>query len=168
MDMKQLFEKGVSFIEFVNQDKDTHKEKTLEIYNNAEIQDTIKDMIKSIDEKVNILVFAEIWCPDCMINVPALQKISDENSNFNLSIIPREGNESYLEEYKVGGKAKIPTFVFMDKDFNKMGAFVEKPLVVKNIEENGTQPEIIVTKRKYRKGEYVEETIKEIINIIKK
>ncbi|WP_129599923.1 thioredoxin family protein [Anaerophilus nitritogenes] len=168
MDLRELFQRGISFIDFVNQDKDTYKEKTLEIYNHIKIDEDILEVIGSIHHIVHILVFAEIWCPDCMINVPAVQAISDYNSNFNISIVSREGNESYMENYKVNGKAKIPTFVIMDDQFNVLGTFVEQPIMIKEIEEKGKQVEIIVARRKYRKGEYINESIKEILEILKK
>lgn len=166
MDMKALFNKGISFVKFVNQDEDIHKDKTLDIYNNIKMTENIIEAIKQINIDVNIIAFAEIWCPDCMINVPPLEKMCELNDKINLTILPREGNEEYLEEYKIAGKAKIPTFILLDKDFNKMGYFIEKPSIVKNVEDNGSQADIIVTKRKYRKGEYTEDTIKEIIKII--
>lgn len=168
MGVQTLFEKGLSFMEFVNQDKDTYKEKTLEIYENIVVDEKIENEIKAVNQLVNVLVFAEIWCPDCMINVPALQKMADINPNFVLAIVSREGNESFMDNYKINGKPKIPTFVFMDKDFNALGAFVEQPRMVKEIEAKGKQVEIIVAKRKYRKGEYIVETMKEILNIVKK
>lgn len=166
MGIQDLFERGLSFMEFVNQDKDTHKEKTLDLYHSIVIEDELESQIKSIHRKVNVLVFAEIWCPDCMINVPALQKIVDINPNFNISIVSREGNESYMEDYKVNGKPKIPTFLFLDDHFNLLGAFIEQPQVVRAIEAKGKQVEIIVAKRKYRKGEYMIETIQEMMNML--
>ncbi|QEK11111.1 thioredoxin family protein [Crassaminicella thermophila] len=168
MNIQALFKKGLSFMDFVNKDKDTYKEKTLEVYNNIVVDEALEKEIKKVNQLTNVLVFAEIWCPDCMINVPALQKIADINPNFIISIVSREGNEIFMDNYKVNGKPKIPTFVIMDKDFYTLGAFIEQPQVLKEIEAKGKQVEIIVAKRKYRKGEYAIETIKEVLNIVKK
>jgi len=165
MSVLDLFNKGVSFLEFVNQDKDTYKEKTLDIYSGIIISEELITEIKAVDSIINVLVFAEIWCPDCMINVPVLQKIADINHNFKISIISRENHEEYMNDYKVNGKCKIPTFVFMNEKFEELGVFIEQPQVVKTIEAKGKQVEIIVAKRKYRKGEYAIETIREIIDI---
>jgi len=168
MSIQEIFEKGISFMEFVNQDEDAYKEKTIEIYEQISIDENLENEIKSVKEVINVLAFAEIWCPDCMINVPALQKMGDQNPNFKLSIVSREGNESYMEAYKVGGKPKIPTFVFLNDKFEAMGVFVERPTVVKQVEANGKETEVIVVKRKYKKGEYIKNTIEEILDILKK
>ena len=167
MSIQDLFQKGLSFLQFVNQDKDTYKEKTLEIYDKITVPENIKQEIREIDRTVYALVFAEIWCPDCMINVPALQRMVEINSNIKMRIISREGNEVYMENYKINGKPKIPTFVFMNEAYEELGSFIEQPQVVSEVENKGTQVEIIVAKRKYRKGEYYIETIKQIMDIIK-
>ncbi|AOT73178.1 hypothetical protein Gferi_16965 [Geosporobacter ferrireducens] len=166
--MEEFFQKGVTFIEFVNQDKDTYQEKTLELYNQIIVDEDLQKAIQAVDRPIYVLVFAEIWCPDCMINVPALQKIAEYNNHFTIRIVSREGNEAYMENYRINGKPKIPTFIFMEEDFTEIGAFIEQPQVIKTIEGKGNQVEIIVAKRKYRKGEYISETIKEILEIVKR
>ncbi len=168
MTFQELFLKGCTFAEFVNKDKDINREKTLEIYQQIELEEEILKDIEAIDTTIKILGFAEIWCPDCMINVPALQKIQDLNSKVEIKLLPREGNEDSLSRYKVGGKAKIPTFIIMDDGFNELGAFIETPKIIKDIVAKGNQVEVVVAKRKYSKGEYVSNTIKEVLDIIKR
>jgi len=166
MDINKLFNSGISFEEFMSHDDGAYIEKMLEIYNNIEVDDEILAKINSIHKEIKVLVFAEIWCPDCVINVPALKKICDINKAVKMKIVPREGNEEYLNDYKIDGKAKIPTFLFMDADFQVLGTFIEIPDVIKEIVTKGNQVDIIVAKRKYRKGEFTNETIKDILKII--
>jgi len=163
---RELFLTGMSFEEFVNTDTSTYKEKTLEIYDFINFDDEYIEKIKSINKVVNVLVCAEMWCPDCMINVPVLEKMRKLNSNINISIVKKEGNESFFSKYTQGGVIKIPTFVFYDENFNELGCFVEHPKKVTEVISKGNQPNIIVTMRKYRKGEYAQETLKDILEII--
>ena len=74
MSLQQLFEKGVSFDVFAPDDHDVNMEKLLEIYNEVEIDKELFNKIKSINKPIYILAFAELWCPDCIINLPALKK----------------------------------------------------------------------------------------------
>lgn len=166
MSLQQLFNKAVSFEDFAPNDQDANKERLLEIYNKIEIHEEVISKIQSINKKIHILAFAELWCPDCIINLPALKKINDINPNIIFRILPRDGYEEYMEKYKIGGKPKIPTYVILNDKFEEQGAFIENPKVVKDIVNKGNQVEIIVAKRKYKKGEYVNDTIEEIINII--
>ncbi|ABR50594.1 conserved hypothetical protein [Alkaliphilus metalliredigens QYMF] len=166
MDFKQLFEKGISFEKFIELDEDTNREKTLELYENIVLEEELIQRIRQIQTPIKILAFAEIWCPDCMINVPALQKMKAINEEIQMTILPREGNEEVMENYKLGGKPKIPTFIVMNEMYQELGFFIEMPKTLKDIAARGNQVEVIVGKRKYRKGEYIRDTIKEILNII--
>jgi len=166
MILSKLFKSGTSFQGFLNKDKDINRQRTLETYDNIVLEEDIIEKIKGIDVQVFILVFAEIWCPDCMINVPALQKMRDINPNIQISILSREDNESYIEAYKFGDKIKIPTFIIFDADYNEKGVFVEYPQTVKDIVAKGNELEITVARRKYKKGEYIADTILEILDII--
>lgn len=168
MKFLELMNLGCTFEEFINMDKDINGEKALEMYANINLPEAVEARIKAINHRVNILVFAEIWCPDCLINVPALQKLKDTNSNIHIRILPRDGNEEVLAPYKVGGKIKIPTFIVLDKDYKEIGSFIETPIIVRDVVNRGNQVEIIVAQRKYRKGEFINNTIEELLNIIEK
>lgn len=166
MDVKELFNSGIEFDEFISSDDESYKEKALEIYHNIQIDEGLINRIEAVKKKINVLVFAEMWCPDCVINLPALKKICDLNPNIVMRAVAREGNEECMEDYKINGKAKIPTFVFMDESFNVLGSFIEIPDVIKEIVSKGDQVDIIVAKRKYRKGEFTKETIQDILKKI--
>ncbi|AOY75149.1 thioredoxin family protein [Clostridium formicaceticum] len=166
MIFRELFASAGSFETFLKEDEDVNREKTLEIYENIFLEEQLIEKIKKIDKPIYVLAFAEIWCPDCMINVPALQKMRDINENIKIGILPREGNEAYMEDYKVGGKTKLPTFVILEENYKEKGVFIETPKIVRDIVANGNEVEVIVAKRKYKKGEYITNTIEEILAII--
>lgn len=163
---RELFSSGMTFDEFVNTDTSTYKENTLQVFNSINFEDEYVEKIKSIDRIINILVCAEMWCPDCMINVPVLEKMRELNSNINISIVKKEGNESFFSKYTHNRIVKIPTFVLYDESFKELGSFVEHPKKVTEVVSKGNQPNIIVTMRKYRKGEYAQETLKDILELI--
>jgi len=168
MIFQQLFELGMSFEVFAPNNKDANIEKLLEVYNGIELDEELINKIQSVDKPIYILAFVELWCPDCIINLPAIKKLNDTNSNITFRILPKEGNEKYMENYKIHGKPKIPTFIILNDKFEEVGSFIEHPKIVKDIVSKGNQVEVIVAKRKYHKGEYVKDTIKEVVNIILK
>lgn len=166
MDIDNLYDSGITYEEFMSQDEGAYIGKMLEIYNNIEINDELLTKINSINKRINVLVFAEIWCPDCVINLPALKKICDLNKSVEMKIVSREGNEKHFHAYGFKDKLKIPTFVFMDTKFKVLGTFIEIPSVIKEVMAKGDQVDTIVAKRKYRKGEFTKETIEDILRII--
>lgn len=166
MSLQRLFEEGMSFEVFAPNEHDVNVEKILEIYNGIEIDKKLFNKIKLINKPIYILAFAEPWCTDCIINLPALKKINDINPGIVFKILPKDFDDDYIEKYKAHGKFKIPTFIILNEKFEELGEFVENPKTFDDIINKGSQTEVVVAKRKYRKGEYVNETIEEIINII--
>lgn len=166
MEIKNLFNKGVSFEEFVNQDTDDYKEKTLEILGGIQFEADQVSKIEQINQKVYILICAEMWCPDCMINVPVIEKMRLLNDNISLSVVSKEGNQDFFKKYTPEEGIKIPTFVVFNKDFEEMGSLVEHPKAIKDILASSNQANRIVAMRKYRKGEYAKETLEDILKII--
>ena len=74
MIFQQLFESGMSFEVFAPNNQDANIEKLQEIYNGIELDDELINKIQAIDKPIYILVFAELWCPDCIINLPAVKR----------------------------------------------------------------------------------------------
>ncbi len=164
--LKDLFHKAMTFREFLESIEEVYKDKMEKITKQVVIDKELEEKIKSIDKETYILVFAEAWCPDCQINLPGVSFISSLNEKIHLKILSREGNEIFMEKYKVNGKPKIPTFIVMDEKFNEIGVFIEIPTIIKDIISRGNEAETIVSKRKYKKGEYVKDTISDVLKII--
>lgn len=166
MGAKELFDKGISYDELLQGSNDDNKNKINEVFNNIDFDKNNIDRTKSIDKEVNVLMVAELWCPDCIINVPVVKKMQELNSNINISIVDVEENRDFFSKYAIEGKVKIPTFVFYDEDFKEIGNFIEKPSIVKEVYSKNDQVQVVVTTRDYRKGKFVEETLTEILESI--
>lgn len=164
MNIYDLFNSGKSFDEFVNQDTSVYKDNTLQILDNIHFNPELIERVKNIDKPINILVCAEIWCPDCMINVPVVEKMRQYNENIKIAIVSREGNEIFIG--KENKNVRIPTFIVMDDEYEELGRFIEYPKTVYNAIKSANQPNIIVTRRKYKKGEYTKDTLEDVLKII--
>ncbi|SHF08200.1 Thioredoxin [Thermoanaerobacter uzonensis DSM 18761] len=162
MSLKDLFEKGLTFDEFIEtSEDDITRQRIRERYDKTVLEEDVVQKIASLP-KVNILAFAETWCPDSQVNVPIVAKIASYNKTFELKIVKREGNEEYMKPYYVEGKPRIPTFVFMDENFKEFGHWVERPQIVRELEKR----EVADWKRDYLKGKYDSEIIREIVYIL--
>lgn len=161
MTLKELFERGASFDEFINTADENIFKMLKAKYENIVLNEAVIEKIKLQDE-VNILAFAENWCPDCQVSLPIVAKITRYNENFKLRILKREGNEEYMKPYYIDGKAKIPTFIFMNRDFKEIGHWIERPETIKEIVKSGA----IDWRLDYLKGKYDKDIINEIVNIL--
>ncbi|SUY47839.1 Uncharacterised protein [Clostridium putrefaciens] len=136
----------------------------LDIYDKTLISDQNIVKLKELDETINVIAFSEGYCPDCNVSLPMLKRFQEINSNVAIYIFKRVGNEKFLEENL--GEARIPTFMFFDKDMKALGVYVEFPeeLKAKVISAK------IDDKRRfiedYREGKYNILVEEEFLNII--
>jgi len=165
--LKELFDAGHDFETFMHGDEGKHVDNVrnyLELSSDAMTNELI-NRIKQIDSAY-MIVFGEVWCPDCMINMAVLESIHRVNEGIEYAILPREGYEEKLKSLTPDGSAKIPTFIALDSNWEPRGMFLEKPRVVKEVEAGDDQVKRIVVKRDYRKGKYILDTIEELVELL--
>lgn len=166
MVLKELFESGYDFEQEFNQSDLVYQEKCNEYRANMEITEETINKVKSIEKKINILGFSELWCPDCQINLTVIDYLTKLNPNIKLRLQTREGNEEVIKAHSDDGKIKIPIFIYLDSNFEKIGSFIELPSNVREVDISDNQVEKIKTKKLYRKGSYMEQTILDFLKII--
>lgn len=164
--MRNIYAKGINFSSFLELASGEDRDITLRFLEKTELKDELVDRIKAIDRDIKVLVLGEIWCPDCRINMPAMEIINRLNPRIDFRIIPREGNEMDFEGYMVDGKVKIPTFIIMDKDYKELGHILERPKKVKDFYDRGDQLEIIKNSKLYREGYFIVDMVEEILSYI--
>lgn len=166
MILKELFESGYGFDQEFNQSDLAHQEKSQEYRSNMDITQETIDKVKAIEKEINILGFSELWCPDCQINLTVIDYLTKLNPNIKLRLQTREGNEEVIKAHSDDGKIKIPIFIYLDSNFEKIGSFIELPSNVRAVDIGDNQVEKIKTKKLYRKGSYMEQTILDFLEII--
>lgn len=123
-----VYEEAWDYISYLDSDLAEYKEKQEKIYEKIVLDKKNVKKIKSINKIVNLIVFAELYCPDCRALIPYVEKIKSLNSHINISIFPRKGNETFMERHT--GTAKIPTVLIEDLkkgDETFLPIFVEFP-----------------------------------------
>jgi hypothetical protein len=160
--MKELFLKGINFQEFL------HNVSIMDTGDFHAVEELIKlpqediDSIQSIKNPCYILAIAEGWCIDCKINLTLLNRIVNYNDGIKLSIISlEEGKVSQLQKYQEDERLKIPTFIFMDENFNVFDYWIEAPLKVKQFRLNKDERH-----EDYLRGKMLQESKIELLNIL--
>ena len=165
--LKALYEQGYDFDTFMKGDGGEHVDKVLnfvQLSSDVLTQD-MRSKIKAVPS-AHILVFGEVWCPDCMINMAALEVMHRLNAKIEYTVVPRESNEEALKAITPDKTAKIPTFVALSESWEAQGLFLEKPKVIKEVEAGKDQAKRIVVKRDYRQGKYLLEAMEELITLL--
>ena len=118
--------------------------------------------IKSINKEINILVVAQVFCPDCRAVVPFFEKFSRLNNKIKITYSSRDESQDILKEKT--GVAKIPTVFYNDgKELHTM--LIEFPNVV--VDAINTNPDNYDdVKYNFRIGKFNSEIEKELVNYL--
>lgn len=107
-----VYEEAWDYEGYLDSDLLEYKEKQEKIFEKISLDKKSIKRLKSINEIVNLVVFAEIYCPDCRALIPFVEKIRTVNSQINVSIFPRKGNEKFMLNHSE--EARIPTVLMED------------------------------------------------------
>lgn len=130
------------------------------------VSDSVVNEIGGLTDEVQVLVFSEPWCPDCVINLTVLEMMAEHSPRFTVRVLGRDGNEALISSYNTERKAYIPTFLVMVND-KLTGIFVERPELLKMRILEGSQADRIVCMQDYRAGKYADATAGELLEYIK-
>ena len=161
MTLKELYEVGCSFEASVGAGTKSERARIPKNSSRIILDDELTNNIINFNKEVKFLVAGEIWCPDYQLNGSILKKFMDLNTNFDMSVITMARGKKYLEPILNIENAKYPLIVVLDKDFNILGNFQERPEVVKNAESFDD------IKLDYYKGKYLIDSANDIWNIVK-
>jgi hypothetical protein len=124
------------------------------------------DKLRDLKEGANVIIFSEGYCPDCIVTIPFVMRMSEVNENIKVYFMPRKGNERLLEEY--AGESRIPTVMVFTPDMQPKGLYVEFPEALKEKMTGLTMEEVKNTVKQYRNGQYDHLIEEEILNILTK
>lgn len=153
--INRLKEYGISIDAFYSELPDLQKKYQSEIENLNQAYCQSNDMI--VNTK-NIVVFAQRDCMDSVVNINALKCIENHLS-VEVSVILDQ--DIFQELFP---NRRTPYIVGFDADSNVMWDWERAPQIIAAVENTSKQVEIIVTKKQYRNGKYLKNTVEEIIN----
>ena len=162
MTLQELYEVGSSFESSVGEGTKSERARIVKNSSRINFDENLINEIKNFDKEIKFLVSGEIWCPDFQLNGSVLKKFIDLNTNFDISVITMARGKKFIQPILNLEEAKYPLILVLDKDFNILGRFEERPQIVR---DNTCFDSI---KLDYYKGKYLLDTANDIWNIIKK
>lgn len=156
---------ALDFQGYLGKNKDDEREKLILAYEKTQLSKETVDAVKAIDTKVNIVVFSEGYCPDCIVTLPFVKRMQDINENLKVYYYGMQGNKELLEEYT--GTSRIPTVMTFTEDMEPKGAYIEVPKIISEKMArvpSEKQKELV---QEYRQGKYNDLIEQELLDIIK-
>lgn len=114
--------------------------------------------LQSVSGRYHLLVAAEMWCPDCQLNVAAMHRLQTLQPRIDLSIITKGRAEDELRDRMGLERILIPVVAVLDEHFELIGRFIERPQAVIDGGE--------AIKPAYRAGRYLQSTLSDLLAII--
>ena len=162
MTIEELFEVGESFESCVGNGTKGERLRIPKNLSRLHLTKEIIEEIQSIDKEINFLISGEIWCPDLQLNGAVANKFCELNPNFNISVISTKKKKKFLAPILEIEDFKGPTIVIMNKNFDVLGLFEERPQVVRQA------PSFDDIKLDYYKGKNLLNTVNDILDILRK
>ncbi|MFK3796944.1 MULTISPECIES: thioredoxin family protein [unclassified Pseudomonas] len=113
--------------------------------------------LETLKSRFHLLAAAEMWCPDCQINLAAMDALQRLNPFIDLALITKSRAEDALKGPLALERISIPLVLVLDQDFQLIGRFIERPHAVA---QGGD-----ALKADYRAGLYLESTIQDLLAI---
>ncbi len=88
--------KGSTFEEYLEQSKLKYGDIQLTTYNSTNLSSSTKGVLQNLNSTVNVAVFSEGYCPDCIVTLPFTKRMAEENKNIKLYFFPKTGYEGFL------------------------------------------------------------------------
>ena len=140
------------------EDNGEYSEKQLKIMDKITLSNETIKKINSIDKEINILVVAQVYCPDCRAIIPFIEKFSELNNKIKVIYSSRDESSELLKSKT--GFTKIPTLFYNDKE--KLNLFLmEFPNVV-NLTFSKEPNNYDEIKYNFRTGKFNKEIEKEL------
>jgi hypothetical protein len=135
------FESGLTYQGFKDQ-MTRNREPLEQNERDLELKPADVQAFKNIPRPLNVMALAEDWCGDVVANLPILGRIAKEAGTLNVRVHLRdqEPGSQIMDQYLNRGQFKsIPTYIFLDENFNELGVWIERPDSVTKLREEKRQ-----------------------------
>jgi len=139
---REQFESGMTYDAYKAQ-MTRNREQVEQNEKDLELKPEDVQALRNLPKPVNVMALAEDWCGDVVANLPVLGKLAQESGgklNVRIHLRDQEPGSQIMDQYLNKGEFKsIPTFVFLDGDFNELAVWIERPDSVTKVREEKRQ-----------------------------
>ena len=127
---RKQFESGLTYDAYKAQ-MTRNKEQVEQNEKDLQLKTEDVKAFQDLPQTINVMALAEDWCGDVVANLPVLGRLAQESNgklNVRIHLRDQEPGSQIMDQYLNKGQFKsIPTFVFLDGEFNELGVWVERP-----------------------------------------
>lgn len=119
------------------------------------------DRLDKLQGRYHFLVAAEMWCPDCHINVAVMSFMCESQPNIELAIVSKGRAENDLQEALGLERILVPVVAILDDSYSLIGTFIERPGIVANDTTGQAMS-------RYKAGGHMEDTLQDLLQVMER
>lgn len=129
---KRHFDKAQDYDAYLKQSNPEHASRWLEnAKRTPDLTEEQRQRLQGYNRKLNVLMYAGIWCGDCARQGPMLKKIVDAcGEKVKLRVIERGASEELQDELRILGGLRTPVVIFLSEDWWEVNRFGDRTLSV--------------------------------------
>lgn len=157
---KTLFRQGLVFENYLKQgteDEIQGVKKIVDQLSETALPATLVQQLSTIKNDVHLLIVGEMWCPDCQLNITAIEHMALLQPKIKLAIISKETAEQQLMQRMGLNQIKIPLVAILNEQYQLLDSFIERPQTVVLVNDFDR------IESDYFAGKYLLATINEIL-----
>jgi len=158
---RELFERGMGFVAFVATGLDAEQEGVSRAEQRLAatgFSEATRQRMAAVAGDYYLLAAGEMWCPDCQVNLVALDALCAAQPRVRLAVISKARAEQQLRDRLGLSKVSIPLVVVLDAGFEPIGLFIERPQAVIQGDEQ--------TLAAYKAAQMLDATLTDVLAII--
>jgi hypothetical protein len=135
---REQFESGMTYAAYKAQ-MTRNREQVEQNEKDLDLSPQDVQAFRNLPQTVNVMALAEDWCGDVVANLPVLGRLEQESGgklNVRIHLRDQQPGSTIMDEHLNKGQFKsIPTFIFLDAQFNERGVWIERPASVTKLRE---------------------------------
>lgn len=127
--LKEKFEDGLPYAEYVATGKGDQQEQWNRVYNQVQLTGAQRDLVASFTRRMNVLVTSGMWCGDCSAQCPMFARIAEANAGaIHLRFLDRDEHDDLARQIQINQGLRVPTAIFLAEDFAFCGLIGDRTL----------------------------------------
>lgn len=125
---REFFEKGLPFADYVATGDSGQQSRWMEYSSRMSLTDEQRNLLRSFNRRMNVIVLSGIWCGDCARQGPMLHEIEKAAPGIELRFVESRANSQLQDELRILGATRVPVVVFLSEDFFEIGRYGDRTL----------------------------------------
>ncbi|MCC6239906.1 MAG: thioredoxin family protein [Phycisphaerales bacterium] len=116
--LQRKFEQAAIYRNYVATGTDEQQRRWHQVYDVASLTPGQSKLAESFVRQMHILIVSGVWCGDCVLQVPLIQKIAEANPDkIHCRILDRDLHRDLSAGLKICGGDRVPVVLLLAEDF---------------------------------------------------